>query len=258
MMALAILLAQWLSGVSPIFAACVRTPALTETKFVEHVLPTTLEYSPQYPMGQLQAKDVIKIRLDFPWAQSGSQVQRFSLRLIYSTNGASVEPMPYPFTRNIDILDTFYETFWTVPTTGEYTLRVESSNPTMGTRLFWYYLTIWNANSDTAILRRRDVLRAFYNLYFLVKIDGPDTEVILSHSRGIRWITFYRMSSSTPYTFQSAISGSSRTATVRSYLVPAGDYIASFRIDLDTTISYQTDPITFTCPYNSAYPSQSP
>ena len=166
---------------SNVFTPCYFLPE-TYARTKAFNSPPHTDSQPKFVLGSLAEKDVIKIRLDFPDA-SGS-VRTFKLKLL-NADGTSLAIQPLPFNRDINISVDFYETFWTVPADGNYILEITSTDPADGDLLFWYYITVWNANSGTVMLKEVDVLRSLSTICHLVSVaDGRETTIKNTHSGG--------------------------------------------------------------------------
>ena len=118
------------------------------------ITPPDTDSLPRFTLPSLAKGDIVNIRLDFPDLIASANPKTFEMRLLYSS-GSDIynQPLPMGTTLTIDQSTKSYQTFWTVPAAGTYTLQIISEDPAASEALHWYYLTVWKAKDGTPVLR---------------------------------------------------------------------------------------------------------
>ena len=207
---------------------------------------------PLFPLGSLVKGNVIHIRLDFPDLVQGIDPQTFQVSILDNNRMLlPIQPMPIDKARMIDVANKNFVTFWTVPEDGGYFLEVTATDPAAGEALQWYYLTAWEANSNTALIKDIDVLRSGSRLYRYLYFQNPST-IILGHSGGAIQVNLFNTLSGQQYQLETEQTGLP-SGNDAYYLVGTGFYIAGYLASLGSPITISSRTDAYACPYDQSY-----
>ena len=177
------------------------------------------------------------------------------MRLL-SSSGSDVynQPLPMGTTLAIDQSTKSYQTFWTVPAAGTYTLQITSADPAVGEALHWYYLTVWKAKDGTPVVKAIDMLRSVGFLYRYLRAEPTATAntLTISHTGGSDKSSLFSMDSGSQFSL-SALETASAFENTNTYTVSTGYYLAKYGITLGTSADLGYETKTYNCPYHSDY-----
>lgn len=208
---------------------------------------------PLFPLGSLVKGNIVHIRLDFPDLVQGINPLSFQIKILdLSGMPLPIQPMPMDQAATIDVANKNFVTFWTVPEDGGYFLEVTATDPAAGKALQWYYLTAWEANGNTTLVKDVDVLRSSSMLFRYLYFQNPSNVIIVGHSRGASKVKLYNALSGQQYQLETAQTGAA-SGNDAYYSVGTGFYIASYELSSGSsdTISSRTD--AYACPYDQSY-----
>ena len=215
----------------------------------------SMDSGSQFTLPSLAKGDIVNIRLDFPDLIASANPKTFEMRLL-SSSGSDIynQPLPMGTTLTIDQSTKSYQTFWTVPAAGTYTLQITSADPAASEVLHWYYLTVWKAKDGTPVLKAVDMLRSVDFLYRYVRAEPTVSAntLTISHTGGSDKSSLFSMDSGSQFTL-SALETASAFENTNTYTVSTGYYLAKYSITLGTSADLGYESKAYPCPYHSDY-----
>ena len=177
------------------------------------------------------------------------------MRLL-SSSGSDIynQPLPMGTTLAIDQSTKSYQTFWTVPAAGTYTLQVTSADPAASEALHWYYLTVWKAKDGAPVLKAVDMLRSVDFLYRYLRAEPTATAntLTISHTGGSDKSSLFSMDSGSQFALN-ALETANVFEDTNTYRVSTGYYLAKYSITLGTSADLGYESKAYPCPYHSDY-----